>query len=84
MKTSDEFFEDIERLGEQVAVEIDAMDATRRELDSVIKSQPRKDSLRLISATLNIRISRLRELVQALWFRTAGLKRLLGGDNRST
>jgi hypothetical protein len=79
MKTADDLFEDIDRLGEQIAVQIDSLDASRRELDNVIDSHPGNDVLRRISAKLDSTAASLRELCQALWFKTAGLRRLIGG-----
>jgi hypothetical protein len=84
MRTADDLFEDIDRLGEQIAVQIDSLDATRRELDKVIDSHPARDVLQKISATMDNTTASLRELCQALWFRTAGLRRLLGGSQKAT
>jgi hypothetical protein len=80
MKTAHELFNDINRLGEQIAVQIDSLDASRRELDQVIDSHPGRDVLGKISAKLDSTAASLRELCQALWFKTAGLRRLLGRD----
>ena len=84
MKSADELFKDIDRLGEEIAVKIDSLEASRRELDQVINSHPAKDVLRRISAKLDSTAASLRELCQALWFKTAGLRRLIGhGENIS-
>ena len=80
MKTADDLFDDINRLGEQIAVQIDSLDASRRELDEVIETHPGRDVLRRISAKLDSTASTLRELCQALWFKAAGLRRLGGGE----
>jgi hypothetical protein len=80
MKTAHELFTDIDRLGEQIAVQIDSMEASRRELDQIIDSNPGRDVLGRISAKLDSTASSLRELCQALWFKTAGLRRLIGHD----
>ena len=84
MKTAYELFNDIDRLGEQIAVQIDSLDASRRELDQIIESHPGRDVLGKISARLDSTAATLRELCQALWFKTAGLRRLVGrGENIS-
>ena len=80
MKTAHELFNDINRLGEQIAVQIDSLDASRRELDQVIDSHPGRDVLGRISARFDSTAASLRELCQALWFKTAGLRLLLGRD----
>jgi len=79
MKTADDLFEDIDRLGEQISVQIDSLDASRRELDGVMDSHPGRDVLHRISVKLDSTASSLRELCQALWFKAAGLRRLMGG-----
>ena len=84
MRTADDLFEAIDRLGEQIAVQMESLDASRRELDKVIESHPARDVLRRISATLDGTTAGLRELCQALWFRTAGLRRLIGGRAKTT
>jgi len=84
MKTAVDLFDDIDRLGEQIVVQMDSLEASRRELDKVIESHPAKDVLRRISATLDCTTASLRELFQALWFRTAGLRRLVSGNEKTT
>lgn len=80
MKTAHELFNDIDRLGEQIAVQIDSMEASRKELDQLIDSHSGRDVLGKISAKLDSTAATLRELCQALWFKTAGLRRLMGRD----
>jgi len=84
MKTADDLFEDIDKLGEQIAIQMDSLDAGRRELDEVIDTHPGRDVLHKISAKLDSTASNLRELCQALWFKAAGLRRLLAGGEKIT
>jgi hypothetical protein len=84
MKTAHELFDDIDRLGEQIAVQIDSLDESRRELDQLIDSHPGRDVLGKISAKLDTTASKLRELCQAFWFKAAGLRRLIGGGEKTS
>jgi len=85
MKTDKELFQDIDRLEEQIAGQMDALDASRKELDKMIESNhPSRRALRKISATLDNTSARLRELCQALWFKIASLRRLLGGAQKTS
>jgi hypothetical protein len=84
MKTAEDLFGDIDRLEEQIAIQIDSLDASRRELDEVIDLHSGRDVLGKISAKLDSTAGTLRELCQALWFRTAGLRRLMGGSQKTT
>jgi len=82
MKTADDLFEDIDRLGEQIAVQMDSLDASRRELNQAIESHPGREVLRRISAKLDSTAASLRELCQALWLKTAGLRRIMSGSEK--
>jgi hypothetical protein len=84
MKTAHELFNDIDRLGEQIAIQIDSLDESRKELDQVINSHPGRDVLGKISARLDSTASSLRELCQTLWFKAAGLRRLIGGGEETS
>ena len=83
MKNVHDLFEDIDRLGEQIAVQIDLLDARRRELDEVVDSQPGTEVLRRISAKIDSTAAGLRELCQALWLKAAGLRRLIAGGEET-